>query len=418
MRLCGDLAAWSARGLARKFMTNGTPESQYLIAGGGIGGLTSAIALARQDLKVTVLERSDFRDESGAGIQLGPNATRLLERLGLLEAIEQVAFRPSAIFIFDGLSGRRLAEIPLGTYAEARYGAPYLTLHRADLHAVLHAACEVSETVALSPRFDLTGVEETETRVNAIAADGRVAEAPALIGADGIWSEIRRLIAPQARLLFTGATAWRTLLPRGELKHPFDAPVVSVWLGPNTHLVHYPVRGGKELNVVAVTEGGSDTRGWNQTGDAEALQSAFADWCKESKALLEKAPSWRCWSLYRLSGLPSWTSGRITLLGDAAHPVLPYLAQGAALAIEDAVTLAKCLKEFEGDALTAFPRYEAARKERATRVAERSERNGKHYHMAGALRVARNLMLRYRPGERLLGRFDWLYGEGNKEALD
>ena len=288
MRLCGDLAAWSARGLARKFMTNGTPESQYLIAGGGIGGLTSAIALARQDLKVTVLERSDFRDESGAGIQLGPNATRLLERLGLLEAIEQVAFRPSAIFIFDGLSGRRLAEIPLGTYAEARYGAPYLTLHRADLHAVLHAACEVSETVALSPRFDLTGVEETKTRVNAIAADGRVAEAPALIGADGIWSEIRRLIAPQARLLFTGATAWRTLLPRGELKHPFDAPVVSVWLGPNTHLVHYPVRGGKELNVVAVTEGGSDTRGWNQTGDAEALQSAFADWCKEFKSVARK----------------------------------------------------------------------------------------------------------------------------------
>ena len=399
-------------------MTNGTPESQYLIAGGGIGGLTAAIALARRDLKVTVLERSDFRDDSGAGIQLGPNATRLLERLGLLEAIEQVAFRPSAIFIFDGLSGRRLAEIPLGTYAEARYGAPYLTLHRADLHAVLHAACEVSETVALSPRFDLTGVEETETRVNAIAADGRLAEAPALIGADGIWSEIRTLIAPQARLLFAGATAWRTLLPRGELKHPFDAPVVSVWLGPNTHLVHYPVRGGKELNVVAVTEGGSDTRGWNQAGDAEALQSAFADWCKESKALLGKASSWRCWSLYRLSGLPSWTSGRITLLGDAAHPIPPYLAQGAALAIEDAVTLAKCLKEFKGDTLTAFPRYEALRKERAARVAERSERNGKHYHMAGALRVARNLLLRYRPGERLLGRFDWLYGESGEEALD
>ena len=399
-------------------MTNGTPESQYLIAGGGIGGLTAALALARQDLEVTVLERSDFRDESGAGIQLGPNATRLLERLGLLDAIEQVAFRPAAIFIFDGLSGKRLAEMPLGTYAEARYGAPYLTLHRADLHAALHAACEASEMVTLSRRFDLTGVEETDGRVNAIAADGQVAEAPALIGADGIWSEIRALIAPEARLLFTGADAWRTSLPRGELKQPFDAPVVSVWLGPNTHLVHYPVRGGKELNVVAVTEGGSDTRGWNQTGDAEVLRSAFADWCKESKALLEKAPSWRCWSLYRLTGLPSWTSGRVTLLGDAAHPVLPYLAQGAALAIEDAVTLAKCLKELKGDALTAFPRYETARKRRVARVAERSERNGKHYHMGGALRVARNLMLRYRPGERLLGRFDWLYGESDEMALD
>ena len=269
-------------------MMYGTPETEVLIAGGGIGGLTAALALARQDLTATVLERSDFRDESGAGIQLGPNATRLLERLGLLGAIEQVAFRPSAIFMFDGLSGKRLAEIPLGTYAEARYGAPYLTLHRADLHAALHAACEASETVTLSPRFDLTGVEETEGRVDAIAADGQVAEAPALIGADGIWSEIRALIAPRARLLFAGATAWRTLLPRGELTHPFDAPVVSVWLGPNTHLVHYPMRGGKELNVVAVIEGGSDRRGWNQTGDAGVLRSAFADWCKEFKSVPRK----------------------------------------------------------------------------------------------------------------------------------
>src|SRR5512147_649128 len=154
-------------------MTTRTPETEFLIAGGGIGGLTLAIALSRQNLSVTVLERSDFQEESGAGIQLGPNATRLLERLGLLEAIEQVAFRPAAIFIFDGLSGKRLAEIPLGAYAEARYGAPYLTLHRADLNAALHAACKASETVTLSPRFDLTGVEETEGRVDAIAADGQ-----------------------------------------------------------------------------------------------------------------------------------------------------------------------------------------------------------------------------------------------------
>jgi len=395
-------------------MTTRTPESQFLIAGGGIGGLSAAIALARQDLSVTVLERSDFQEESGAGIQLGPNATRLLERLGLLQAIEPVAFRPAAILIFDGLSGKRLAEIPLGTYAEARYGAPYLTLHRADLHAALHAACKAAPGVTLRGGFDLTGVEELDASVldasvKAIAADGRVAAAPALIGADGIWSEVRKLIAPDARLLFTGATAWRTLLPRGELTAPFDAPVVSIWLGPDTHIVHYPVRGGKELNVVAVTEGGSDTRGWNQAGDAAALRSAFAGWCKESKSLLERAPGWRCWSLYRLTGLPSWTSGRITLQGDAAHPILPYLAQGAALAIEDAVALAKSLAEVGGDAMRGFPLYEAMRKERAARVAERSQRNGKHYHMAGAMRLARNLVLRSRRGERLLSRFDWLY---------
>lgn len=390
-------------------MTNGTPQSQFLIAGGGIGGLSAAIALVRQNLSVTVLERSDFGEESGAGIQLGPNAMRLLERLGLLEAIEQIAFRPAAIFIFDGLSGKRLAEIPLGTYAEARYGAPYLTLHRADLHAALHAACKAAAGVTLSPGFDLTGVEELDASVKAIAADGRIAQAPALIGADGIWSEIRKLIAPDARLIFTGATAWRALLPRGELKAPFDAPVISIWLGPDTHLVHYPVRGGKELNIVAVTEGGSDTRGWNQAGDAAVLKSAFAGWCKGSKSLLERAPGWRCWSLYGLTGLSTWTSGRITLLGDAAHPVLPYLAQGAALAIEDAVALAKALAESGGDALRGFPLYEAMRKARAARVIERSKRNGMHYHMRGGMRLARNLVLRHQAGERLLRKFDWLY---------
>jgi salicylate hydroxylase len=386
-------------------------ESQVLVAGGGIGGLTAAFALARENFGVTVLEQTAFQEESGAGIQLGPNATRILDQLGVLDAIEEVAFRPSSIFIYDGLSGKRLAEIPLGTYAEARYGAPYLTLHRADLHAALHDACVRSERVTLEANFELTGIEQADTDISAIAGDGREAKASALVGADGLWSEVRKLIAPEARLLFTGAIAWRTLLPRGELTHPFDAPVISVWLGPDTHLVHYPVRGGKELNVVAITEGDSETRGWNETGDAEALYAAFTGWCTEAKSLLERAAGWRCWSLYRLTGLPSWTSGSIALLGDAAHPVLPYLAQGAALAIEDAIVLAKSLKESGGDPSRSFPLYEVARRDRARRVARRSERNGKHYHVSGALRVARNLMLRHRPGERLLSRFDWLYAE-------
>lgn len=393
-----------------------TPESEILMAGGGIGGLTAAIALAQQGLSSTVLERSDFAEESGAGIQLGPNATRLLDRLGLAEAIHQVAFRPASIFAFDGLSGKRLAAIPLGAYAEARYGAPYLTLHRADLHAALCAACKTLEGVTLLPGFDLTGIEERDRRVTAIAADGRTAEAPALIGADGIWSEVRRLIAPEARLRFTGHTAWRALLPRGALTAPFDAPAVCVWLGPDAHLVHYPVRGGKALNIVAVTAGGTETRGWNKTGNQEDMLSAFRTWCSDAKALLGRAEGWRCWSLYRLEGLPSWTSGRIALIGDAAHPVLPYLAQGAALAIEDAVALAKSLSDHAGDARRAFPAYEAARKPRAARVAKSSEQNGARYHMRGAMRLARNFVLRHRAGERLLAGFDWLYAEPDSQS--
>src|SRR5581483_3257232 len=393
-----------------------TPDSKILIAGGGIGGLTASIALAQQGLSATVLERSHFSEESGAGIQLGPNATRLLDRLGLAEAIREVGFRPAGLFIFDGLSGRRLATMPLGAYAEARYGAPYLTLHRADLHAALYAACKAAEGVTLSPGFDLTGLDLRDRCVSAIAADGRTAEAPALIGADGIWSEVRTLIAPEARLAFTGDTAWRTLLPRSELTAPFDAPAVSVWLGPDAHLVHYPVRGGKELNVGAVTAGGSEARGWNKMGDKADVRSAFGRWCKEVQSLLDRAEGWRCWSLYRLDGLPSWTSGRIALIGDAAHPVLPYLAQGAALAIEDAAALARSLAEHDGDAPRAFPLYEAARKPRAARVAERSEKNGARYHMRGAMRLARNFVLRHRAGERLLAGFDWLYADPDSQS--
>ncbi len=392
-------------------MAKSGSKSQVLIAGGGIGGLAAAVALARQGISATVLERSSFKEESGAGIQLGPNATRLLGYLGVLEAIERVAFKPSAIWLFDGLTGKRLIAIPLGAYAEKRYHAPYFTLHRADLHAALHEACKSVKKITLKPRFDVTGVEETDSSVRATSADGRVAEATALVGADGVWSEVRRKIAPDARLSFTGATAWRTLLPRGALGQPFDAPVVGVWLAPSAHLVHYPVHGGSDLNVVAVTVGGADARGWNQSGDVEALRSAFTGWCKDSKSLLERSESWRCWSLYRLAGLNGWTSGRIALLGDAAHPVLPYLAQGAALAIEDAVALAATLAECGGDALTAFPLYEARREQRAAMVAQKSERYGKRYHMSGAMRLGRNLVLRFQPGRVLLGELDWLYGE-------
>ena len=172
---------------------SGGSESQVLIAGGGIGGLATALALERQGLSATVLERSSFGEESGAGIQLGPNATRLLARLGALEAIERVAFKPSAIWLFDGLSGKRLAAIPLGAHAETRYRAPYLTLHRADLHAALYGACKAANGITLEPRFQVVKVEETKPSVCAIAADGEVAEASALIGADGVWSEVRKL---------------------------------------------------------------------------------------------------------------------------------------------------------------------------------------------------------------------------------
>jgi len=382
---------------------------RVLIAGGGIGGLAAAIALGRRGIETEILERSQFTEETGAGIQLGPNATRALAALGVLDAIKPHAFRPEAIVIYDGISGRKLSSMPLGKHAEQRYGAPYLTLHRADLHAGLRAVAQSLAPAVLRPGFELTAIDAQGGDVVALAVDGSEAEGASLIGADGLWSTVRPLISPAASLRFTGASAWRARLPRGNLPPPFDAPVVGLWLGPGTHIVHYPVRGGGDLNVVAIAEGGAERQGWNQTGGAETLLASFARWTKDSKSLLERAEGWRSWSLFRLAPLRSWSAGRIALLGDAAHPVLPFLAQGAALAIEDAVTLAACIEAWPGDPPAAFRRYEGLRRPRVARVQRLSRRYGWLYHVRGPLRPARNLILERRSEETALRRFDWLY---------
>jgi salicylate hydroxylase len=395
-------------------MTKSGPQTRALIVGGGLGGLATALALARNGMSVTVLERSAFADETGAGIQLGPNATRALAELGVLDAIEAVAFRPDVLRLFDGLSGASLASVPLGRIAEQRYGAPYLTLHRADLHASLLAACRADGRIELRNGFDVTEAETLAKPVIVRGADGTQVEGSNLVAADGLWSRLRQRVAPDADLRFSGATAWRALLPRGEVPAPFDAPEVGLWLGPRAHLVHYPVRGGRDLNIVAVVEGGNAKQGWSRRAEPDVLLPSFDRWAKPAKALLEMVKTWRCWSLFRLKPLPSWTEGRMALLGDAAHPVLPYLAQGAALAIEDAVTLAASLKACGGDALVAFPRYQSLRVDRAARVQAQAARLGRLYHLRGPAAFARNFLLGRRRPESLLRSFDWLYGDANR----
>jgi salicylate hydroxylase len=229
-----------------------------LIAGGGIGGLSAAIALARAGFDSSILERSSFTEESGAGIQLGPNATRLLASLGVLDALLPSAFTPEAICLFDGVSGRELTSVRLGAHAETRYGAPYLTLHRTDLHAGLRMVADSLTPVTLAPGFDVAGIEASDGTVTLAKIDGTMVEGAALIGADGLWSTVRKTISPDAHLHFSGHTAFRALLPLSDVPSLFCAPVVGLWLGSKAHLVHYPVRGGEALNVVAVIEEGGE----------------------------------------------------------------------------------------------------------------------------------------------------------------
>ena len=393
-----------------------TEQRPVLIAGGGIGGLTTAIALGRKDIDSQVLERSAFDNEAGAGIQLGPNATRILGPLGVLDVLMPKTFRPEAVWLFDGLSGKKLATVPLGDTAERRYGAPYLTAHRADLHEALRAAAANARHVTLTPNFTVASIEDGGG-ITVASLDGPSVQGSALVGADGIWSTVRKWIAPEASLSFTGATAFRSLLPLGSLTSPFSEPIVGLWLGPRTHLVHYPVRSGEALNVVAVTETGRKEEGWNRSAETETVRANFTRWCETAQGLLEFAPSWRAWSLFSLSALPQWHRGPITLLGDAAHPVLPYLAQGAALAIEDAATLADHLDAARGSPGAAFQAYERVRGVRADRVRRTSQRLGRAYHigdagLGGMARIARNAILGLRGADATLRGFDWLYGYG------
>jgi 2-polyprenyl-6-methoxyphenol hydroxylase-like FAD-dependent oxidoreductase len=383
-------------------------KRETLIVGGGIGGLAAAIALGRSDRTVTVLERSSFTEESGAGIQLGPNATRVLRSLGVLQAIEPLAFRPEALLIFDALSGRKLATVPLGPAIEERHGAPYLTLHRADLHTGLLETCKTLGTVTLRPGFNFVSADDVGDTIVARDGNGDEIAGGLLIGADGLWSKLRTIVAPNAHPSFVGATAYRTMLPREALPSVFAAPIVGLWLGPDAHLVHYPVRGGKELNIVAVTKGGDEAQGWNAPADPSILLSRFTFWSKDSKSLLEMATGFRRWSLYRVPRLRHWSQGRIALLGDAAHPALPYLAQGAALAIEDAMTLRECLDR-SSDPTEAFRDYQRLRQNRTARVQRRSLRLGHYYHFKGPARLVRNALLTRRDPDALLASLGWLY---------
>jgi salicylate hydroxylase len=383
-----------------------------IVAGAGIGGLTAALALIREGFRVVVIEQAEQLAETGAGIQLSPNATGILRALGVGDHLKARAVAPDAIRILRAASARDIVRVPLGRAAELRYGAPYWVIHRGDLQAGLIEALEATSDFVL--RLGST-VDDFAVHAHGITvqARGRIATIDehgiALIGADGLWSAVRGRLGDHALPRFRRRTAWRALVPAERVAPPWREAATVLWLGADAHLVHYPVRGGAMINLVAIVRDEQRTSGWSAAGRRADLVARFAGWHKDARALIETPEGWQKWSLYdRLHARP-WGSGPVTLLGDAAHAMLPFLAQGGAMAIEDAAVLAACLARQSDDPAAALRVYEGLRRRRTARAQRHARTNGMVYHLKGPAAFARNLALAAMGGHRLLGRYDWLY---------
>ena len=384
-----------------------------LIAGAGIGGLTLALALAAKGFRAMILEQAERLDDRGAGIQLSPNATRILIDLGLGPALAPLAFAPEAIRVLVGQTESELVRVPLGDAAEAGYGVPYWVIHRGDLHGALLNAAQANGDIAL--RLG-TRVEDFEVHSGGVTVlswtRARLAEERgiALVGADGLWSTVRTRLGDAEGPRFRQRTAWRTLVPAAAVSEEQRQPVTSLWLGPKAHLVHYPIRAGQWINVVAIVEDTWHQAGWSLPGTRSEITSRFAGWARGARALLATSPdAWSKWALYDREPLRAWSHGPVTLLGDAAHPMLPFLAQGGAMAVEDAAVLAGCLAKAPEDPPAALRAYEGLRRFRTARVVRHARRLGTIYHLAGPAAMVRNLTLIATGGQGLLARYDWLY---------
>jgi salicylate hydroxylase len=393
-------------------------EQPILIAGGGIGGLALALALAQRGVASIVLERQPEFAAAGAGIQIGPNGVRVLQELGLAGALAPLVGAPEAIAVFTGASGRQLARLPLGAWIAARHGAPYWVAHRADLHGILLGAARAEPRIVVRTGFEVARVNETATGVTVDSitdgTDGGAAvTGAALIGADGLWSTVRRSVAaaPSTGPAFAGATATRTVIPASKAGR-LAVPHVGLWLGPAAHVVHYPVRGGSEIAVVTIAREAWQGREWDADADGAAVAARLARShaaIADTLGRIARQVAWHKWALHRLPPLAAWVRGRVALLGDAAHPVLPYLAQGGALALEDAVVLARCLAEFPRDIPGALARYQSLRLARTHRVQAASLTQGRIYRLPSPLSWGRDAALGLITGERLMARLDWLY---------
>jgi len=386
-----------------------TSPLPILIAGGGIGGLATALVLARDGHAVTVLEQAASFGEIGAGIQLGPNIFRMFAYLGLTDVVSKLSFFPPGLAMNDVRTGERVVRVPLGDMARATYGFPYGVIYRADLHQVFLDACAAQDNVTLRTSAEVESFAQSETSVQVHLAGGEVLQGAALIGADGIWSKVREVVVGDGKPRVSGHIAYRAVLKREDVPTHLWSDDVLLWGGEKTHLVHYPLRRGELFNLVAVFHSNRYDEGWNTFGDTAELTERFAKACPQVRELLGKIETWKMWVLCDREPVKNWTDRRVTLLGDAAHPMLQYLAQGAGQAIEDAVVLREALRFTHGDIPQAFQKYQQARYLRTGRVQLTARFYGDIYHAAGVQRELRNQIFRSEKESAGFAGLQWMY---------
>ena len=373
-----------------------------LIAGGGIGGLTAALALARHGLQAHVFEQAAAFEEVGAGIQISPNSSRVLHDLGIEKSLQPFVVSPEAAQIRHWRHGKTIAETRLGTQALETYGAPYYHIHRADLLRVLAEAAQENPLISLHTNARIEAISQNQSGVSLLHA-GETYEGEALIGADGIHSAVRTQLWGAEKARFTGHVAWRALVPTEKLPAHLIPRKASVWWGPGKHFVHYYVQGGAMVNCVCVVEkAGWEIESWTHPGKVSELADDFSGWHGDIQQLVAAAEpdSLFKWALFDRAPMAHWGQGRVTLLGDAAHPMLPFMAQGSAMAIEDGAVLANCLANTT-DTVSALKRYEDIRKPRTAMMQNISQRNARVFHMRGLGAVLRNQLAPW-AGQRVM----------------
>ncbi|PLS18609.1 3-hydroxybenzoate 6-hydroxylase [Bacillus sp. M6-12] len=387
----------------------------YLIIGGGIGGLAAALSIAGTGRSVHVLEQAPEFGEIGAGLQLGPNAMAVLDKFGLFEAISEFAFFPKRLVLMDAMSGKELTALDLGESFRNRYGYPYAVMHRTDLHTVLLNACRRNSRIALLNDKKVESVDNVEDQVKVTCSDGSSYMAEAVIGADGLWSKTRKLLIDDEPIC-SEYVAYRGTIPMEEVVSYAGLDDVTIWVGPDRHLVQYPVRRKELFNQVVVFKSYNYKKELEETtdwGTTEEMDERFSDCCETVRNAVSYIKRHRRWPLYDREPIDNWTKGRITLIGDAAHPMLQYLAQGACQAMEDAVTLGEKLNSYSNDVEKAFSKYQEERVPRTARVQKNARVFGEILHIGDEVgTLLRDTLLEQRSSEDFKA-VDWLYGHYN-----